>query len=75
MTALETSFADTPTEFVIEQPNRPIWQEMRSPSFLAVVLRGAVCSLVLAAVVITWELTNTQFQDSFRSPLSSASWC
>ena len=65
MTALETSFADTPTEFVIEQPNRPIWQEMRSPSFLAVVLRGAVCSLVLAAVVITWELTNTQFSRFF----------
>ena len=65
MTALETSFADTPTEFVIEQPNRPIWHEMRSPAFLAVVLRGAVCSLVLAAVVITWELTNTQFSTFF----------
>ena len=65
MTALETPLADTPTEFVIEQPNRPIWQEMRSPSFLAVVLRGAVCSLVLAAVVITWELTNTQFSRFF----------
>ena len=65
MTALETSLANTPTEFVIEQPRRPIWHEMRSPAFLAVVLRGAVCSLVLAAVVITWELTNTQFSRFF----------
>ena len=65
MTALEAAFADAPTEFVIEQPNRPVWREMRSPSFLAVVLRGAVCSLVLAAVVITWELTNTQFSRFF----------
>lgn len=65
MTALETSFADTPTEFVIEQPSRPIWHEMRSPSFLAVVLRGSVCCLVLAAVVIVWELTNTQFSTFF----------
>ena len=65
MTALETSLANTPTEFVIEQPRRPIWHEMRSPAFLAVVLRGAVCCLVLAAVVITWELTNTQFSTFF----------
>ena len=65
MTALETPLADTPTEFVIEQPPRPIWHEMRSPAFLAVVLRGAVCCLVLAAVVITWELTNAQFSTFF----------
>ena len=65
MTALETSLANTPTEFVIEQPRRPIWHEMRSPAFLAVVLRGAVCCLVLAAVVITWELTNAQFSTFF----------
>ena len=65
MTALETSLANTPTEFVIEQPRRPIWHEMRSPAFLAVVLRGAVCCLVLAAVVVTWELTNTQFSTFF----------
>ncbi|MEC8503244.1 MAG: sugar transferase, partial [Actinomycetota bacterium] len=38
---------------------------MRSPSFIAVVLRGAVCSLVLGAVVIVWELTNTEFSTFF----------
>ena len=65
MTALEPSFRETPTEFVIEQPDRPIWREMRSPSFIAVVLRGSVCSLVLGAVVIVWELTNTQFSTFF----------
>ena len=65
MTALKAPQAATPTEFVMEQPDRPILREMRSPSFVAVVLRGAVCSLVLGAVVIVWEVTNTQFSTFF----------
>ena len=43
MTALETSLANTPTEFVIEQPRRPIWHEMRSPRF-SLSCSGALCA-------------------------------
>ncbi len=64
MTGLDVSSV-APTELLIERPDHPVRLEIRSVAFIAVLLRGGVCGVVLGAAAVAWELTSTQFSTFF----------